>query len=84
MDDLTYFDDPKVWEFGQKLRLCGIDPRRYSLEGGLPDDATCLEHTPAGRWSVYLSDRGQRRNERVFEQLDEALDELARELNVAW
>ena len=77
MSDLTYFDDPKVWEFEQRLRLCGVDPRAYSLDGGTPDVGICLEHTAAGRWSVYACERGERRSEQLYEELDEALADRA-------
>ena len=40
------------------LERARVNPRNYSLEGGLPNDAVCLEARPDGRWAVYYSERG--------------------------
>ncbi|TGD77605.1 hypothetical protein [Hymenobacter wooponensis] len=40
------------------LRL-DISPDSYTLAGGLPNEAFCLDHSP-GKWDVYYSERGQK------------------------
>jgi hypothetical protein len=75
-------DEAAILEVAERLRLQGVDPDSYSLEGGMPDEATVLDELPGGTWSVYYSERGQRRNERTFNYLDTALEEVARDLGV--
>ena len=38
----------------------------YSLEGGLPNEAYCIEKEN-DKWHVYYSERGQKRNIGYFE-----------------
>ncbi len=49
------------------LVMAKVDPRDYSLDGGLPNDAFCLDTWPEGRWTVYYSERGSRFEVRVFD-----------------
>jgi hypothetical protein len=42
------------------LLAAGVNPRNFSLTGGLPNDAVCLDTLPLGRWVVYYSERGSR------------------------
>ena len=49
--------DPAIQELHWILARRGVDPQRYSLEGGLPDECTCLETLPDGRWAVYYSEQ---------------------------
>jgi hypothetical protein len=48
-----------------------INPRRYSLEGGLPNDAYCLDFDHV-HWLAYYSERGRRFSERSFTTEDAA------------
>ncbi len=47
----------------------------YSLEGGLPPEKYVLSEEP-GLWAVYYSERGERRDETVFDSEQEAIDQL--------
>ena len=42
------------------LLHAGVPQRQFSLEGGLPNDAICLDSLPGGKWVVYYSERGSR------------------------
>jgi hypothetical protein len=52
-----------------------VDPRAYAFGGSNPDEQYCLEEEPAG-WHVYYAERGLRRNERVYDDEDEACRDL--------
>lgn len=52
--------DPETLEQLEELLQEGGFPRySYSLEGGLPSEAYCVERTPEG-WHVYYSERGNK------------------------
>ncbi|NJP43403.1 hypothetical protein [Actinacidiphila epipremni] len=53
----------------------GVSPDDYSLNGGLPFEAYCLEPR-GGTWAVYYSERGRRSSEKVFATEDEACREF--------
>jgi hypothetical protein len=78
----TSAEERAIAEFGEKLRLAGIPAEAFSLEGGMPDETLVLDWLPGGRWTVYFSERGQRKREREFAFLDDALQEIADQLKV--
>jgi hypothetical protein len=45
----------------------------YSLEGGLPNEAYCLNRN-GNQWEVYYSERGQKSGLKLFETENEACD----------
>ncbi|GAB2808365.1 hypothetical protein [Ferruginibacter profundus] len=49
----------------QKLKEKGILNDSYSLEGGLPNEAYCLNKVEDG-WEVYYSERGNKSGLRKF------------------
>jgi hypothetical protein len=57
----------------------GVPKDAYSLSGGLPNEAYCLEQLPEG-WYVYYSERGARTSLKCFGTEDEACDCLFRVL----
>lgn len=64
----------------QELRLAlereGVQPAAYDLNPGrLTDEAYCLA-IAAGGWSVWFAERGERRDEVIFDTEDEACAEL--------
>jgi hypothetical protein len=52
-----------------------IRPSSYSLEGGGPDEAYCLERSRGG-WAIFYSERGNRNDEQWFATEDEACTAL--------
>ena len=52
-----------------------IDPKVYSLDGGMPYEAYVLEHRSFD-WAVYYSERGLRSGEVVFETEADACSHL--------
>jgi hypothetical protein len=60
-------------ELAQALAQNRIPPSVYSLSGGLPDEAYCLDHAQ-GMWHVYYSERGLRSGLQSFETEEEACD----------
>ena len=55
------------------LEVAGFRSDMYSLTGGLPNEAHCLEDR--GReWAVYYSERGQRNEERTFANESDACE----------
>jgi hypothetical protein len=75
-------DERAIEEFAEKLRLRGVPREAISLEGGMPDDMLVLDWLPGGRWTVYYSERGERKREQEFAFLDNALQEIADQLKV--
>ena len=61
----------RIGELRAVLDGAGVDPRAYSLEGGLPSEAYVIA-PGAGRWEVYYSERGQRSGLETFYDEDEA------------
>jgi hypothetical protein len=49
----------------------GISPNDYSLTGGLPNEAYCIEGSD-GKWKFYYSERGSRTGVKEFGTEDEA------------
>ena len=74
--------DPAIQELHWILARRGVDPQRYSLEGGLADDCTCLETLPDGRWAVYVSESGRRTGEAVYYDARDAVDAMRDRLGV--
>ncbi|HTO36202.1 MAG TPA: hypothetical protein VL021_00330 [Brumimicrobium sp.] len=60
-----------------KLEEKGILKKSYSLEGGLPNEAYCLNKTKDG-WEVYYSERGSKSGLRKFYSEDDACNYLYR------
>lgn len=58
-----------------KLQAYEIPAESYSLEGGLPNEAYCIEHTE-DQWQVYYSERGQKSHIQQFETENEACKTL--------
>jgi hypothetical protein len=56
-----------------------IDPRVYTLDGGLPVERLCMEQREGG-WVVYYSERGLRTGEQVFGTEDEACRNVLNQL----
>jgi hypothetical protein len=54
------------FELKDKLREEGINVLSYSLNGGLPNEAYCLNQS-AGKWEVYYSERGSKAGLRIFD-----------------
>ena len=63
-------------ELRRALEREGVRPTAYSLDPDrLSDDLYCMAITNGG-WSVWFAERGERRDEVLFEAEDEACDEL--------
>ena len=60
-------------ELKSMLNEMKIDPEFYSLTGGLPLEALCIEDAD-GKWSVYYSERGARQGEKTFATESEACE----------
>jgi hypothetical protein len=58
-------------DLAAELQRLGIDPARYSLHGGLPNDGFAIGRE-GKRWRVYYSERGGRYNIEKFPTEDEA------------
>jgi hypothetical protein len=63
----------------EKLIKSGIDSNAYSLEGGLPNEAYCLNHE-ANIWEVYYSERGNKTSLNVFSTEAEACLDMYKRL----
>lgn len=51
----------------------------YSLEGGFPNEAYCLNEED-GKWQVYYSERGRKSNLKEYDMEEEACQELYKRL----
>ena len=66
-------------ELLEKLKKSNIPKSVYSLEGGLPNEAYCLEEMN-GMWVVYYSERGNKNILGQFEHKDKAYDFLYKKI----
>jgi hypothetical protein len=62
-------------EFVRAADREGIRRSSYSLEGGLPPEKYVLNEED-GRWAVYYSERGERRDQLILDSEEEAYDQL--------
>lgn len=62
-------------DLDRKLRLLGIRPEAYSLDGGVPSEAYVLSFD-GRRWSVYYSERGQASGIKWFDTEAEACEHM--------
>ena len=60
-------------ELERRLQYEKIPAQFYSLTGGLPNEALCLNNEN-GKWEVYYSERGVKTGLKTFETEDEACD----------
>lgn len=60
-------------ELERKLKSESIPEQFYSLKGGLPNEALCLNQEN-GKWEVYYSERGIKTGLKTFESEDDACD----------
>ncbi len=60
-------------ELRERLVRESIPPDTYNLEGGLPNEAYCLNQDK-NIWEVYYSERGQKSMLKQFEFENEACD----------
>lgn len=58
-------------ELEKKLNVSNIDKLAYDLNGGLPNEAYCIEKI-GEKWVTYYSERGQRTSLKKFETEQEA------------
>lgn len=58
-------------ELERKLKDMNIKETMYNLNGGLPNEAYCMEEI-GGKWYTYYSERGQRTSLKAFETEQEA------------
>jgi hypothetical protein len=56
-----------------KLRQHNIPSSSYSLKGGLPNEAYCLERL-TDKWAVYYSERGSKTSLKEFTTENEACE----------
>jgi len=64
-----------IVELEKRLESERIPHHVYSLNGGLPSEAFCLEQL-GSKWPYYYSERGYRRNVVYFEREEDACDFL--------
>jgi hypothetical protein len=60
-------------ELEAKLSAHGVRKDDYSLAGGLPTEALCIDRAD-GKWRVYYSERGSRSVLGTFDSEQEACD----------
>lgn len=69
-------------ELRESLKRSSVPEDAYSLEGGLPNEAYCLDNENS-TWIVYYSERGSRTSLKSFESEDEACAHFARIIGVS-
>ena len=57
----------KLKDLKTKLEKSGVASHWYSLSGGLPNEAFCINHISQNNWEVYYSERGQKSALGIFE-----------------
>lgn len=66
-------------QLGKVLLINKVPKELYSLNGGLPNEAYCIEKDD-DRWQVYYSERGKKTCIGYFENEEEACDCLLNEI----
>ena len=64
-------------ELLEKLIKKNVPKDLYSLDGGLPNEAYCLEKTDDG-WQTYYSERGCKTGVKKFSNESDACDDFYR------
>ena len=67
-------------ELKNKLIENNISNSEYSLNGGLPSEAFCLERVSKTEWRTYYSERGTRVAIKTFVSEEEACKDLWKRL----
>ena len=67
-------------ELKDKLQERKISSSEYSLNGGLPSEAFCLEHVSKTEWRTYYSERGTRVAIKSFVSEEEACKDFWKRL----
>jgi hypothetical protein len=62
-----------------ELNRLQVPPDSYSLSGGFPNEAFCLDEN-YGVWTTYYSERGQKTGEKSFTGQAHACDSFLRDL----
>jgi hypothetical protein len=60
-------------ELATKLSNSSVPKDAYSLSGGLPNEAYCIEQSD-GKWHVYYSERGSQTGLKIFDTEQAACD----------
>jgi hypothetical protein len=63
----------KKHELKQKLIMCGVPDDMISLNGGLPNEAYCLDKRN-NLWEVYYSEKGIKSDLQQFKSEEKACD----------
>ena len=63
----------KKQQLEQRLSNKNIPIHFYSLKGGLPNEALCLNENN-GKWEVYYSERGIKTGLKTFQSEEDACD----------
>ncbi|MED3649686.1 hypothetical protein [Heyndrickxia sporothermodurans] len=66
-------------ELKQLLINSNVPKDLYSLEGGLPNEALCLNEEN-GQWEVYYSERGVKSQLKRFDSEDRACEYFCKEI----
>lgn len=61
----------KLQELQEKLKNENIRQDAYSIGGGLPNEAYCLNEVE-GKWEIYYSERGEKTGLKIFEDEESA------------
>ena len=62
----------KIIELRKYLQENDLPSDSYSLEGGLPSEALCIERTK-NNWRVYYSERGKKNEFGIFANEEDAV-----------
>ena len=65
----------KIADLKNLIRLSNIREDSYSLNGGLPNEAYCLNRNK-NTWEVYYSERGNKTGIKEFSSEEEACEYL--------
>lgn len=74
-------DQMTLAELSVDLQRLQIPADSYCLQGGLPDEAYCIESQSDGRWAVYYSERGVKSGLLTFSNEEEACSYLLQEIS---
>ncbi len=50
-----------IIELEKKLASHKGEKEKYCLTGGLPNEACCIEERTDGKWQIYYSERGEKK-----------------------
>lgn len=72
-------EELRIW-----LEANEVPKEDYSLNGGMPENALCIDREANGRWLIYYSERGGRQGLKIYTTEEHACDDFKTYVKRYW